>query len=907
MKRKKQSPWFHAHVHSEFSTLDAISSVDRLAEKTAFNKQPALALLDHGNLSGTVQLYRAGQKYGLQVFPGEEFYITAEPITDDKEAGKLQRYHLGLLALNFSGYQTLVNLSSLSHTRPRFNRFPRLDLNDLAAVAGDENIALLTGCVSGLVIQTLLTQGPKAAKRIVEMYARWFPNTFVEIQNHGNIWESSVVGVEVSDEQISAALVKIAGEVGVPIVATQDSHYCDSKERDAHNLMKRMVYGGENNEFSGDSFHLASTEWVQEHHTTKAWESALEGAQTLLDLNDLVMPALDKFTAHIPSTVKNPRSYILKQVKQRLDELEEAGMLAKKRVFYDKRIAHEDDIIDFLGMYGYFCLWTEVVDFCEDNQIAIEARGSANGSLICYLLGITSVDPLQWNLLFERFLSRDRKKPPDIDMDVEDVRRDELVEFLRSRFGVVQIGTYGALGSRDEDDKGSVLVSYNSYLRKQVGNPAAFNAKYGKGVDRIADVRDINEIDYRGLRQLSKSKVKRSYGVHAAGLLLEGDHQKISDYVPTMLVASSGTIVTQFTMDDVEELGYLKKDILGQRTLTVMRRCQELIGRKNPRDFSWIPLDDKMTCKTIREGIPENGIFQFEGWAMAKGARVLGVRSTNDCILAGALFRPACMASGMTDLYIARRQDSTLRKDIEHPHPAFDDVLKETHGVVLFQEQVLNIMRKLGLDYEGINMFFKIVKDSGKGATARNVERLAEVEKQWAGICEENGIEDPDAAWTYIEGYTQYGFNKAHSTGYGLRSYRVAYLKTHHPLEYMAALLESWAGRAKEPVYIKEARRMGIRLLGPDVNISGAVWTIDTRKQAIRKGLSSIKGVGAASAVQIAENAPYEDIEDLIARNNARAVSGGRDFMKTGKISGGVLEALRNAGALASLGIGRNE
>jgi DNA polymerase III subunit alpha len=270
------------------------------------------------------------------------------------------------------------------------------------------------------------------------------------------------------------------------------------------------------------------------------------------------------------------------------------------------------------------------------------------------------------------------------------------------------------------------------------------------------------------------------------------------------------------------------------------------------------------------------------------------------------LFRPACMASGMTDLYIERRKDPSKRKGIVHPHPAFDEVLKDTFGIVLFQEQVLNIMRKLGLDYEGINTFFKIVKDSGKGATARNIERLAEVEERWAEICEKNGIEDPDAAWTYIEGYTQYGFNKAHSTGYGLRSYRVAFLKTHHPLEYMTALLESWAGRQKEPVYVKEARRLGIRLLSPDVNISGPVWTLDRKKSAIRRGLSSIKGVGQSSAEQIAVNAPYEDIEELIAKNNARAVTGGKQFLKDGSYSG-ALDALRKAGALSSLGIGRDD
>jgi DNA polymerase-3 subunit alpha len=412
--------------------------------------------------------------------------------------------------------------------------------------------------------------------------------------------------------------------------------------------------------------------------------------------------------------------------------------------------------------------------------------------------------------------------------------------------------------------------------------------------------------DYKGLRNLSKLKVKRAYGVHPSGLLLNGDDLKISDYVPTMLVASSNTPVSQFNGDDVEQFGYLKLDLLGQRTLTTMRRCQELIGVSDPTDFRWIPLDDKETLKYLSQGNQDNGVFQFEGYSMARGARALKIRKTMDCVLAGALFRPACIDSGVTDTYISRRHNPELRRDIKYPHPAFEEVLKETNGVVLFQEQVLAIMRKLGLDYEGINTFFAIVKDSGKGATARNLERIKEVEKQWEEICQRNGIEDPEWAWHYIEGYTKYGFNKAHSAGYGVRSYRVAYLKVHHPLEFHAALLESWAGEKKEKLYIREARQCDIRLLSADVNISNASWTIDEKRKAVRRGLQSIKGIGKAAAVELAENAPYKDLKDMIERNSNRTTSGAPKLEKEGVWSGN-LEKLKEAGALTSLGVGRSD
>jgi DNA polymerase-3 subunit alpha len=917
----QQDLYFSAHTHSRFSSQDALTDIPLMVARAARFKQPAVGLTDHGNMSGTVELYRAGQKHGLKVFPGFEGYLV-----DDINNNKADRYHIGFLSLTLPGYQLLSEFISATHSRPAFNRFPRHDLSMLAELADDrrvKDIAVTTGCYFGLVQQTLVLKGYQAAKRIAAMYAKWFPNLFMEIQNHNIVHdESGKSSVEFeTDADICDAMVRMADELGLPLVATQDSHYLDEKDKPAHSTMKRIVYkNGDANEFPGDPFHFASTWWVQDHHNPEHWEKAQEGFGELLDLHDLTIPPLDKFKTQIPTVSRTPKRDLRRGVMEGLVRLENLGLMKKPRKRYEDRINHELDIINHLGMAGYFTVWIEIVEWCRKKKIAIEARGSANGSLVCYLIGITSVDPVEADLLFERFLSKDRKGAPDVDMDVEDIYRKEIIEFIKGRFGVTQIGTFSQLGARNDDDKGSVLVSYNAYLRQKMGIPA-FNSRFGPGgVQTIGAVRHINMRDHDGLRQLSRHNVSKAYGVHASGLLLNGDRQKVSEYVPTMLVASSNTSVTQMTGDDVEQLGYLKLDILGQRTLRAMKNCQEMILQgcadgiydqdeigipDDPSIFNWIPLNDSKACAEIRKGRMDTGIFQFEGYTMARGGRELGVKSTNDFILANALYRTACIDSGMTALYIQRRRNPELRKEIEYPHPAFEEVLRSTYGVVVYQEQVLEIMRRLGLDYEGINIFFKAVKDSGKGAEGRNRERFAEVKKQWASICVDNGIDDPEAAWHYIEGYTSYGFNKSHSAGYGLRGYRAQWLKTYFPLEYMAASLASVSHEPKkEAKYIAETRTMGIRLLSPDVNVSGVRWTLDRRKKAIRKGLMSVKGIGINAAQEIEEAAPFTVLEDMISRISARTLSGARKYQKTGEWSGN-LKLLREAGALSSFGIGR--
>lgn len=888
--------WFHAHTHSQYSVKDALSPVEAMVAKAAKDGQPAYGLTDHGNMSGVVDLYKAGKKHGVQVFPGVEGYLVSN--ISDTDA---KRHHLGLLARNYNGYKGLVSLVSATHTRPAFHRFPRMDmtmLQDFAAKYGND-VILTTGCFFGLVQQTLVNQGEQAMKGVLEWYAQLFPHTFVEVQHH-NIQHNDLFG----DDEMVNALIAYANRLGLPVMATQDAHYLDQGDKSAHNLMKRIVYGGEDDEFPGDAFHLASAEWVAEHYEPKQWDKAIEGARHMLGLNDFSLPALDTFTFHTPRVSSLPDA--------RVKKLCAEGMARHgfdKKPEYKKRLDHELSIIKDLGIANYLLLWEDIVRWCKSERIFIEARGSANASLVCYVLGITQIDPLKWDLMFERFLSRDRKKPPDIDMDVEDRARGRLMQYIERKYKTIQIGTYNSLGetyNRDGEStgRGSTLVTYLSWLRKTEPD---FKAKYGH-IESLDDVKRVSMSDYKALRRLGMHSARRGYGTHAAGLLLESPTQPISDYVPIMLVASSDTPVTQFTMKAVELLGYLKLDVLGVRYLTAMKRCQELIGRADPLDFEWIPEDDKAALKELNAGKPNTGIFQFDGYAMAKGGQKMRVRSTMDSVIAGALFRPAVMDQHLDDLYIERRNDAAKRKAVQYPHPAFEKNLKSTHGVVVFQEQVLQIMRDLGMTFEGINTFFDAVKDSASGSGQRNQERFDAVYKEFEQLCADNGIADVERAWSYVDGYVTYGFNKGHATGYGVRSYRGAYLKAHYPLEYMTALLEVSVGHGKEQDYVNEARRIGLRVMQPDVNVSGLYYTMDKKRGAILRGLSTVKGVGDAAAVAIVEerdeNGPYKSLDDMVARLPARPVSGGKAYLKEGTPNG-VLGQLLGAGVLDSIMEGR--
>lgn len=899
------SDYFPTHAHSEFSVLDGMGSVHDMVARVAKLGQPGLALTDHGTMAGVIRLYKECQKFNLAAFPGSELYVVND-VNDP--VGKEKRYHMGMLALNFEGYKAMVALSSRSHTRERFHRRPLVDFGDLADMADagyTEHVAVSTGCFFGVVVQTLVHGGYNNALAMTKTLASWFPNLYVELQRH----DIPAGTNELDEDEVTDALLDIADELGLPVMLGQDSHYCDSGDQDVHNLMKDICYFGDSDDFQfpGGPYHLASTKWLRDQWDPDVWDRIEEGHGDLLDKHALSLPAVDNYKFHVPSVSKDPNGDLTMKCIEALDELDQTEGLPQRSVTgipldyddYAERIESEMHVISTMGMADYFLIFEDLITGAHANGVVTNTRGSANGSLVAYLTGITTIDPLYWETSFDRFLSLDRKKPPDIDVDVESGKRHILLERAKAKFpNLVPIGTYGRIGiteTEDGTDKGSVYVQYAAARRRK----GTYNGT-------------VDPADRPLLEALSTMHVRRSLGVHAGGYVLETEKLRIADYLPTALVASSNTTVTQAPMEDVEDVGFLKGDFLGLRALETLNLALANIGRK-PMDFKWIPWDDEKACKVLRSG-KTDGIFQFEGYSTRKGGQEMGVKSTLDAILCLALYRPALMASGYKDMYLANRKKRKGSRP-HQLHPFFDPILDVTLGVPVFQEQIMEIMRSVKMEYEDWNELMKAVKASNDKIGEYAIATMDRIHPIFIKLCKAQGISQTDAedVWEAVVGFTDYGFNRSHATSYGVMAYRSAYLKAHYPLEYMHACLATWAGdqdtpkkKGKEPMYVRELRRLGFHTARPDINKSGVVWTIDSKKRGVvRKGLTSIKGIGDNVAASIVEHRPdggWMDMDELIDSVPAKPVSGGKSWKKDGTLNG-VLAKLRDAGALRSLGV----
>jgi DNA polymerase-3 subunit alpha len=883
------SKFFHTHVHSEFSCLDGMADIATMAEKAKGMGQPALSLTDHGNMSGAFQLYKACKKSGILPFVGLEAYIV-----EDLSDKKARRNHLSLLAYTTEGYKNLVKLSTRSNQRTNYYYKPRVDLSDLAelsAAGGLRGIVALTGCYFGMVTQNLVHGYPERAERLTKMLAKWFDAAFVELQHHNTDHSDGW-----SDQLVVDELRAIASSVGVPTIISQDSHYCDKADKSLHNMMRMIAYSADENDLSypGDSYHLATTDWVRGHYNHETWEACEESYGWLLDNHSLSIPPLDTYKYFVPSIVKKPMAELSLTCSSLLKQS------GKDSPEYQARLAEELGVIEKTGMADYFILVHDYVKWCAENEILVMARGSAASSLVCYLLGITQVDPIEWGLLFERFLSVERTRPPDIDLDIEDVRRDDVVEYLKGKYDITQIGTYSRLSYDEETGRGGLFVQYMSAKRKILGD------QFARKLGRVKDLHDldaVNPSDAQRLRELGEMPLRRSPGAHAAGFVVSAPPlHKTEDWIPEMLIPSSDTMVTQMMMDDVEDAGFIKIDLLGLRSLTTLRRCLELVGRTGT---GWIPLDDHRTLQFLRIGRTETGIFQMEGWSAARGCKEVQVKSVRDLILVNALYRPATIDSGYVKKFLHNRKNPS---EVKYPSDIFRRHLEETFGVPCFQEQVLSILKDLGMPVHELNAFLKAVKGKHAvaGVSAESVAIFDKNKERFARLCADNGMgkRETTAGWKLVEGFAAYGFNRAHATAYSLLGYQLAYLKTHHPLEFHAALLETTVGTDKEKQYLKETKRVGVKVLPPDVNYSGPSWAIDSKAGAIRCGLASIKGIGFAAAEAIVQSAPYSSVDDMLAKCPPRAVTGGKNWKKDGTLSG-VMEKLRDAGALSSLGIRR--
>jgi len=890
--------WWSLHTHSRYSVNDAMASVQAIVAKVAAMGQRAVGLQDHGNMAGSVELYQACMKHGITPFPGSELYFVPDTaqyraVRASKKEGreKATMYHMGVSAYTTQGYEHLVNLSTRSHLNHHYK--PLVDYQMLAQLAEDgktAGLAINTGCYYGYLAQTLLHDGEEPALQFLYTLNEWFPNSvYVEIQNHNITHDEGT-----NDDELADGLVVLADRAGLPVVITQDAHYLNEDDRADHDGLKRLVAFGPDPDdavFPGDGFHVADQRWIAGHHDPARLARGVEGLGDLLSRHTLTIPVLDSYSYSVPEVVDNPQKAMQARCVAALE-----GMFAPKSVppRYTNQLLEEFGVIQASGMAGYMMLVAQVTDWLRSNDIMFQTRGSAAGSLVCWTLGVSNVDPIKWNLRFERFLSKDRTKPPDVDLDVAHDRRDDLLAMLNTRFTAHQIGSWATYSLNEtvdadgETQRGSLRVRYYSAS--------------GKKDDGASSWAEVPHADREMLSSLSDRHLYKGMGTNAAGIVLTSTLEEFQRLVPMAWMSRSnnkGGFVTQYSKDQIEALGLVKLDALGSKTLTVLDYCMRLLGLPISM-LGDIEYKDQPTYNLIRSGYTD-GLFQLEGRSTQWGLKDLKPTSIKDVIAAMALFRPATMNTGATRAFIARKHNEQA---LPMRHELIMRVTKDTHGIMLYQEQVIDLLRALGMTADDLTAFLKAVKASNKDIG--DAGRVIDSYMTWIiQECAELGMSQVDIDYIEesIHGFAEYGFNRAHATVYGITAYRASYLAARHPLQYHTALLgvASEGDSKKENRYLITTKRRGVRVLAPEINTSGASYTVDATRGAIRRGLQSIDGVGAISAARLQALQPFRDLDDLVERAAAQTVSGHKEYDGTPESLTGVLGKLYASGALAVL------
>ena len=897
----------HLHVHTDYSLLDGACRIDRLMDRAAALGMKALALTDHGNLYGAIEFYNAAKAKGIKPLIGCELYL-AEGSRLDKngraEDGK-SYYHLGLIARNLTGYQNLLKLVSDAHLRGFYYK-PRTDLESLARHA--DGLIGFTGCLASVVPQHLLhdrwEDARAACARFIDIFGR--ENYFVEIQDHGIPEQRKII----------PGLLKLAEEFGLKVICSNDVHYVKADDAGPHDALLCIQTGSklaEDNrmKFDGTQFFLKSR--AEMERVFGEVPESVTNTQLVAEMCDLAIPfpkGSERYPRYpLPPEIKaqySPTAYLhhlcvdgMKRrynfdhaavaahpvVAERLAKLVDlppgqkpqppdyAGLSVEEELVV--RMGYELAIINVTGFVDYFLVVWDFIDWAKKRGIPVgPGRGSGAGCLVAYLLGITNLDPIRFKLLFERFLNPERVSPPDFDIDFCMRRREDVINYVREKYGrdcVANIITYGTLGAkmviRDVSRVNDLPFAEADRLAKMI--PDEINISLEDAITKSAELR--NEIDRNpaAKRIVEAGRVLegmvRNTGKHAAGIIITD--QPLDDFVP--LTLQEGDVTVQFDMNAVGKLGLLKMDFLGLKTLTVIADAVENVRRSaDPKfDIEAIPLDDPKTYELLNSG-KTVGVFQLESGGMQNACKLVGVSNIDDINAICALYRPGPMAF-IPDYARGKRDPGS----VQYPHPLLEQSLQETYGIIVYQEQVMECAKIIaGYTLGGADMLRRAM--GKKDAEAMAKERIKFVE----GAKRVNGIEEKKAneIFDLLNKFASYGFNKSHSAAYALVSYQTAYLKANYPVQFMAAVLTAELGNAeKVSHFIDEAQAMGITVLGPDVNESRANFTPVGDK--IRFGLAGIKGVGEGAALKIIEeceaNGPFKDFDDFVARVDAKAAN----------------------------------
>ena len=876
-----QVPFVHLHVHSEYSLLDGAIRMEQLVKKAASLGMPALGLTDHGSLFGAVDFYQSAESVGIKPIIGCEIYVAPGSMLEKKSSngGKDAAYHLTLLASDDEGYRNLVKLTTAAHLEGFYYK-PRVDKELLAKHS--KGLIALSGCLKGEVNMALSSgESPKALK-LADTYRDIFgkENFFIELSDHG---------IE-QQRRNRGGLIEIARELDLGLVATNDVHFLERSHHEAHDVMicigtgamihdeKRMRYVPELYFKSGEEMAALFADRPDAIANTLA---IAERCHAKLEFNK------SKYPDYLPPEGKTREGYLQELCEEGLRRRfgERAGTDTALR----QRLDFELSVLSKTGFTSYFLIVWDFIHYAKSKGIPVgPGRGSAAGSLVAYVLGITDLDPLRYDLLFERFLNPDRISPPDIDVDFCQNRRGEVIEYVRRKYGersVSQIITFGTMGAKSViRDVGRVLGwSYGDADRIARMIPPELNItlngidKKGKhepgAIDKNPELKKAVEEEPStaqlwGYATLLEG-LSRNSGVHAAGIVIaDGD---LSEYIP-LARANDGSIVSQYSMSPLTDLGLLKMDFLGLKTLTVIDDAVKLIHHHTPDfDISSIPMDDAATFDLLNRG-ESIGIFQLESGGMTATAKRFQIEHFTDIIALIALYRPGPMQ--FIDDYVDRKKG---RKKIEYAHPLLESICSETYGIIVYQEQVQQAASKLaGYTLGQADLLRRAMgkKDMEKMAKEREVfvEGCARVNQIPA--------KQANAIFDFLEKFAQYGFNKSHSAAYGLISYQTAYLKANHPVEFMAGLLGNEINNTdKIATLVTECGRMGITILPPDVNKSALTFLPEELPggRAIRFGLAAIKNVGeAAMEAAIADrkaNGLFKTMEDFCSRLDSRTVN----------------------------------
>jgi len=853
-------------------------------ERTKALMMNSLSLTDHGNLFGALEFYRKANELGIKPVVGCEFYIAPGARTD-KSAGSVRgsNYHLTLLAKNHSGYKNLLKMSSIAYLEGFYFR-PRIDKELLEEY--NDGIICLSGCASGELSRAFLSGSNESQnlQNALEI-AKWYRNLFgeryfIEIQNNGlSIQQDAMTGC-----------VEVARQLDIPLVATSDIHYVTREDAEAQDVLLCVNTGKFRTDtnrmrMGSDEFYLRSPDEMYAAFPEN--EEAVARSQEIADSTELELELGKRhFPVFVPPDGKDSGNYLRELCEEGLkeryaDDPEKFsnGKLSKEVI---ERLDRELSVINKLGFPNYFLIVWDFVRFSRVQGMQATARGSGVGSLVCYALHMSHVCPLKYDLLFERFLDESRLEAPDIDIDFCQKRRGEVIQYVKDKYGigsVAQIGTFGTLAARAAiRDVGRVLGHTVARVDEVVAKiPDQLGISLKGALETSEEIKEAYDTDSE-VREILDFAMQveglaRNVGTHAAAVVIADG--ELVDYVPLQRVQGKEEVITQWAMADVERAGLLKMDFLGLRNLTILSKVIEIIYQKtgeriDPYKFS---LDDKDTFALLCRG-ETKGIFQLESGGIRDLLRRMKPDNFRDIIATNALYRPGPLEGGMVDDYIEVKHG---RKEAQYPHPIMEDVLHETHGVMVYQEQVMRILNRLG-DIQLANSYTCI-----KAISKKKLPLIAKYREQFIECAREKGLSKNKAEeiFSLIENFAGYGFNKSHSTAYALIAYMTAYLKSHYPVEFMAALLSSdipsrnFKKKDAMVEHLEDCQRMSIEVVVPKVNLSQTDFAVDSGK--ILFALSAIKGCGGtASDAIVAErkaNGPYRSLFDFCERLDASTVN----------------------------------